>query len=178
MIIKTCTYCGKLFDKTKKNEHAFCSAECKFFSLFAQSVPTVTGCIEWAGTLRPDGYGRFAFGNNSIQELAHRFSYIIHNKIQIPAGLVVCHICDNRKCINPSHFFLGTHADNVRDMVVKNRHGVGSTHSGAILTEKEVLEIRDLLAHKIMTSRAIAELYGITPSNVCHIKKRKLWSHI
>lgn len=57
---------------------------------------------------------------------AHRFSYAIHKQALIPHDLMVCHACDNRLCVNPSHLWLGTALDNVMDMIAKGRHPRGA----------------------------------------------------
>jgi hypothetical protein len=77
-----------------------------------------TGCLLWLGKVGTDGYGLFKVGGK--RRAAHRVSYEIH-KGPIPPGLWVLHRCDTPACVNPEHLFLGTHADNMRDMVAKGR---------------------------------------------------------
>ncbi len=76
------------------------------------------GCWEWLGYLDPKGYGTFGVNNKVFK--AHRYSYLIHFG-PIPEKLCVCHHCDNPQCCNPDHLFLGTHNDNMQDMIKKGR---------------------------------------------------------
>ena len=78
-----------------------------------------SGCIEWTGSLNHDGYGVLRI--NKIPMMAHRQSYIYFVD-DFPREMKILHKCDNRKCVNPEHLFIGTQADNVYDMVAKDRH--------------------------------------------------------
>lgn len=77
-------------------------------------------CWEWQGTRNSGGYGTLSGNENGL--LAHRVAYEILVG-EIPKGMFVCHKCDNPPCCNPSHLFLGTPKDNIRDMIDKGRHG-------------------------------------------------------
>jgi hypothetical protein len=87
---------------------------------FFQKVDKTESCWLWKGALNSRGYG--SFGVNGKATSAHRYSYEIHIG-EIPEGINVCHSCDVRNCVNPKHLWLGTHSDNMKDMVEKNRQG-------------------------------------------------------
>jgi hypothetical protein len=86
---------------------------------FWAKVQRGEGCWEWQGANNGKGYGCFG-KEGSRPYYAHRFSWELHAG-PIPDGLFVLHRCDNRRCVNPEHLFLGTQGDNMRDMIAKGR---------------------------------------------------------
>jgi hypothetical protein len=76
-------------------------------------------CWSWTGALDSGGYGQC--GRDRRLHKTHRVAWMLTHG-EIPDGLVVCHHCDNRRCCNPAHLFVGTQGDNVRDMVRKGRN--------------------------------------------------------
>lgn len=138
-------------------------------------------CWEWtAGCSR--GYGQIGEGGRRGKMLyAHRVSYELHNG-PIPIGegyhgTCVCHTCDNPPCVNPSHLFLGTIADDTRDMVEKGRQARGEKNGRAKLTEKEVEEIRRGYVRYSRThgQSALARKYGVNPTAIGFIIRGEHW---
>jgi hypothetical protein len=122
------------------------------------------------------GYPRCTVGHKQ-----KRLNRIMYEKYYgpIPDGLQVCHKCDNRMCIRPDHFFLGTQADNNRDMYQKHRNGKtglqGEKHPMAKLTARQVREIRTI---KERPRNEISKAYNISLTNVYDILNRKIWKNI
>lgn len=92
-------------------------------------IDNKTGCWNWKLSLDEWGYGRTKLYKTRQNWKAHRLSYTVF-KGDINGGLFVCHKCDNPKCINPEHLFLGTHQDNMNDMVKKGRANKNSNRCG------------------------------------------------
>lgn len=147
------------------------------FDSKVELIPFST-CWWWTGAIRR-GYGQIDVKNRSMG--AHRVSYELH-KGDIPEGLFVCHTCDNRSCVNPAHLWVGTHQDNVDDMVSKGRqarggHGpAGEDHGCARLTEDDIHAIRKLAGTD--THKNIGAPFGITKEHAGRIIRRQAWSHI
>jgi hypothetical protein len=150
-----------------------------------------TECWPWTDTLTDDGYGRIRVGTQRIG--AHRAMWTItHGEIE--NGLVVCHHCDNPRCCNPGHLFLGTPGDNARDKVSKGRqrnptgdaHGTrtmphrvsrGENRPQSKLTEADVKEIRARYGDGESFAN-LARKYGVTPSVIAKVARREGWRHV
>jgi len=132
------------------------------------------GCWLFSGLHTPEGYGRLCRRKTNL--VAHRLSWEVHRG-PIPDGLVVCHKCDVRACVNPDHLFLGTPADNLRDMVAKGRSLRGERNCKAVLTEPKVLEMRRRHAAG-ERPRDLADEFGLTLSGTEGVVYRKNWKHV
>lgn len=132
-------------------------------------------CWTWKADLDRDGYGRFSVLH--IMKKASRVAWSIEYG-SIPEGLNVCHRCDNRACVNPSHLFLGTQSDNISDMHKKGRKSeAGESNGNAKLTERKVVEIRTLSLSGL-SSYALAKQFSVTPTTIQAIVRRKRWTHV
>lgn len=83
-------------------------------------IDPVTECWNWTASTVTGGYGMLGGGPGKPNILAHRFSYE-HYVGPIPDGMVVCHGCDNPRCVNPKHMRLDTQGANMKDMERKGR---------------------------------------------------------
>lgn len=142
-------------------------------------VNNETGCWEWIGA-KWSGYGKFKF--NGAFEGAHRVSYQLFIK-KIDDGMIICHKCDNPKCVNPYHLFEGTYYDNAIDAIQKGRMRVpdgrqftkGHISTNRSLTEDVVMLIKQELRANKLTMPKIAEKYGVKYQTVRDIKANRAY---
>lgn len=149
-------------------------------------------CWTWTSSRHGGGYGLFAVDN--VTRRAHRIAWALANG-HVPDGIFVCHRCDNPPCVNPSHLFLGTPADNCHDMDTKGRRALflgdnngmrrhpekisrGEAHGHAALTEADVVEIFRMYVVDGATKAAIGREFGVSRSAVYRIIDRRNWAHV
>jgi hypothetical protein len=144
---------------------------------FWPKVVKSDGCWEWSGAINPFGYGLFQIGHGDPHYRgAHRVSWQMHNG-PIPDGKLVCHHCDNRRCVRPDHLFLGTIQDNIRDRDAKARQARGERSASSKLTKDQVVEIR----HRHRAGAKIRDLaieFRMSYPAISDITGGRKWRHL
>jgi len=142
-----------------------------FLERFEKKIHRTAACWEWIGNTSRDGYGVVAItrGNTRHYHHAHRLAYELYVG-PIPAGLLVCHHCDNRPCVNPNHLFLGTSSDNLRDAVTKGR-------LRKKITLEDADEIRRAYAAGEGTLAVVGERFGVCGAHVSRIVSGDRWNY-
>jgi hypothetical protein len=190
--------------EVRRARQGYCSRHWGYFSRYGSATPNVKlkfhgktfdesynhhvirlnkkECWGWSGSINNSGYGYFSC--KGIQKAAHRYSYE-KNIGPIPDGLWVLHKCDNPKCNNPEHLFLGDNSANTKDAYSKGRRQKipiefmrrGKESHLSKLTEEEVICIKKLLSQG-RTNTEIARLFGVTHGNISCIKLGQTWKHL
>jgi len=139
--------------------------------------------------IRTKGKANYGYG---IINTPERKQFRVHRLVWlsvfggIPEGLFVLHKCDNPPCCNPYHLFLGTQADNIRDMIEKGRRGktgykpgsqIGEKNYRSKLTEEDVREIRFYLGSGI-SHESISIMFDVSRGLITQINTGKIWNHI
>lgn len=156
---------------------------------YSSIVPS--GCWEWNRSRDQDGYGHLSWERKTVR--AHRLSWMAFYG-PIPIGIQVCHTCDNPCCVNPSHLWLGTNADNTADRTRKGRESRGNSHTATFINNPKWWaarpkgsshvnsKINEAQARAILNDtrpqRVIAVDYGVAQSLISLVKRRKLWAHV
>ena len=144
--------------------------DAKTINKFWLKVNKLNNCWIWEGGKFHSGYGSF-----DKHTRVHRFSYEIHYG-EIPKGMLVCHHCDNRLCVNPKHLWLGTSKENSEDMVKKNRQAKGDRISRSLVSS-DVKMINKLLKEG-ETCISIANKFNVSRQLVSDIKLGTSWRSV
>jgi hypothetical protein len=150
---------------------------------FWQFVKVGDGCWLWQGGTNEGGYGSLSL-RRGVKIYAHRLSFEL-NIGPVPLGLWVLHRCDNPRCVNPAHLFVGTRADNMRDAHQKGRTWFqvqpdklprGATHHKAKLDEVKAGDVRARYAVGGVTQRTLAEEYNVSQSTIQAVLSGRNWN--
>lgn len=172
-MLVSCKLCNVEFEKLtseiNRTKNNFCSKKCSGSylkgiseSLFYESTKINGECLDWCGAIDSHGYGSKRF-KGKVQK-AHRVSYTL--SFGDIGNNLVLHSCDNRKCVNPFHLFLGSHGDNMNDMVVKGR-------KREVLTFNQVEEIRKSTS----SISHLAKVYGVSYGVIKYAKEVAKWEN-
>ena len=142
---------------------------------FWEKVEKHRKCWLWTGAI---GHHYGQIQNNGTLCPAHRVSWILKYG-EIPKGLQVLHRCDVPLCVRPSHLFLGTQSDNIRDAMKKGRYKVmvGSLNGKALFSESEITELRKL-AQRGVSFQSLADKHKVHVKTIEKIVGRRSWKHI
>jgi hypothetical protein len=166
-------WCKECLKKPKKprTKRKLAPLEERFWSKVAKTET----CWIWKGNRQKD-YGYFNFRNAEgrlERHRAHRYVWeLTHGAID--PKLIVCHHCDNPGCVRPSHLFVGTNADNSRDMVTKKRHQFGTAQWQAKLNDEAVREIRN----SDESSAELERKFGVSRRTISMVRTNKTWRHV
>lgn len=142
-----------------------------------------TDCWLWVGYRKcgpknPTPYGYLGWKGRLSR--AHRVAFeLTHN--EIPEGMMVLHTCDNTLCCNPSHLYLGDHAQNMKDMVDRNRRKgkcMGALNGRAKLTQEQAAEIRSLYASGALSQERLGTRYGVSQFAISAIVRNKRYKEL
>ncbi len=166
---KECPQCDVRHNRNTKE----CSKKCKILN----RKFILNDCWKWTGKINCNGYGTFKerIEGKKVDLLAHRVSYEEFVG-KIPTGFFVCHKCDTRDCVNPDHLFIGTHSDNMQDMIKKKRQNYPSGElAGRSKISQKIADEMRVLFFSGKTRKEISKLFGICRPHVSQILLNRLW---
>ena len=136
-------------------------------------IDPITNCWNWTGSKTLDNYGLVGYDGKICR--VHRVAATIYHNFDFNSRGLVCHTCDNPKCFNPEHLFIGTDLSNSQDKFRKGRFkpNTGEKHGRAKLTTEQVKDIRE--NYKGWSQERIAQKFGVSQVLVSKIRRKTLW---
>lgn len=167
---------GRMSGITKHNkwnseskEETYMNLRKSFETFFEKTIDGSCWLWSFKNGKKSFDYGNFSFRGKKYK--SNRVAWIVYRG-EIPKGLYVLHTCDVRYCVNPDHLFLGTHADNMKDMALKKR-----AKPRTKLTPDQVLDIAKALDLGATTVQ-LAKEYNVTSTCIWYIKHKRCWKDI
>lgn len=144
---------------------------------FWTKITITPTCWWWNRSTSGHRYGHFRCSDRNVY--AHRFAYQVYYGVD-PGPSFVCHKCDNPRCVNPLHLFLGDQKANMRDAISKKRHAHGTRVVQSKLKEQDVQEIRDTYKPRAKgrSMYALARRFNVTQATIYRVLSRHCWKHI
>lgn len=184
----SCKICGKFFLADAYRKTKTCSLGCSIESRSRAKRKKVSWVINWEKALiakldtpcwesenrgkRSKRYPSISINGRGV--LLHR--YLFEELFgKIPHGQLVRHKCDNMNCINPEHWVLGTHQDNMNDRTVRNRTAKGQDHYLSKLTEEDV---KFILNNPSISSRELSKKFNVLYDSIHNVRIGYTWKHI
>lgn len=166
---KTCQNCSALFTNRKRS--SYCCTECCF--QHRQAKHPNGKCLVWTGPLDHKGYGQMAGAPGGK---AHRYAYERAYGVKLSPREHVCHECDIRHCVEPTHLHAGSGIENMHDMYSKGRgrKAHGESNGNAVLTEDIVRQIMV----SAETNRELANRLGVKYGRVQEVRTGRAWNHV
>lgn len=141
---------------------------------FRARVRVGDGCWIWTGRIT-DGYGYVWWEGKHAR--AHRVAWLLEHG-EPPDDRFVLHRCDEPSCVRPSHLYLGTHEENMRDMRERDRPCFGERHPSAKLTDAQVIEIRTRHARGDVSCAMLAEDFPVSATMIKRIVRGDAWRRV
>lgn len=173
--VKKCTFCDSIsiarglcrkhYIQERNNGSLISHAKLTKDEIFESRIHKTDSCWVWIGARNSAGYGMLQLQEGGKKIRAHRYSYELYKGGLLNTDLVL-HSCDNPSCVNPEHLRKGTHAENSKDKVNRNRTKYGESHWSYKLTTVQVHQIRTATG----TNSQIAASFGVNQSTVSRIK--------
>ncbi|MBT8428379.1 MAG: HNH endonuclease [Gammaproteobacteria bacterium] len=170
-------------DKARRAKKRRPMASRSFWDRFWDKVdqgPHATGCWVWTAATLP-GSRNLPYGiiqDRGSAKRAHRVSYELAHGVDLTLGECVLHRCDNPRCVNPAHLFLGTKRDNAKDRDSKGRQAKGETSGMAKLSSKKAHAVRVLYSAGGWSQAELAELFSVHQCTISSVVRNETWRSV